>query len=404
MPRIYNRVYRKLNSLIDKHIPFNQFYRPTGFYQTLQNYVTTSGAEQIVVYPPEKSTLDVPKALLKASENQIFTPPTGELPAASITAIKQGRLYTDGTNFAAVISEDNKLIGDISLQVGTTNPEENGIFNHKYFTSPLGLKGNVFHTLIGGSGENNYFHWMIDSLPRLHLLQKAGWFDKIDWFVVPKHSLPYQKDTLRILGIPDTKIVEGHSVNHIKADTLFASTFVRNIEHIPNWACQFLRDKFIPAAQRIIQTPKRIYISRQDSSYRSVTNEANVLKVLHKYGFKKVELSELTFTEQVSLFKNAEVVVAPHGAGLTNLVFCRPGTQVIELFAREYTPPLYADLASKVNLKYNYLTSASAPAVVSLRAAMQKGVDVPVDKLESMVLEAIADAVQTMEQFNPEAV
>ncbi|MBW7467517.1 hypothetical protein ABID22_002970 [Pontibacter aydingkolensis] len=389
MSKLYTKVCRKLSRIIEHHIPYNQSYKPTGIYKTLSDYVNNSSANHAEVYPPEKSILKVPHELLKNNKNHIFTPLKGVQPAASVTAINQGRLCTDGTHFAAVISEDNKLIGDISLQVGTTDPEKNGIFEQSYFTTPLGLKGNVFNMLIGGSGENNYFHWMVDSLPRLHLLEKAGWLNKIDWFVVPTQSLPFQKDTLRLLGINTTKIVEGHSIGHFQADTLFASTFVRNIEHIPSWACQFLRDKFLPTAQKIINSPKRIYISRQDSDVRNVANEPEVVELLNKYGFQPVVLSDFTFSEQVALFASAEFVVSPHGAGLTNLVFCQKGTQVIELFAQEYTPVLYADLASKVRLNYSYLQSYTHPVAQTLREAMHKSIHVQLDKLKELVEESL---------------
>lgn len=402
--RFYSRIQRKLNRIFEQSIPYNKSYKPTGCYNTLADYVDTIGAECQEIYPPEKSELTIPENLLKSAQKFHATPGKGIQPAATVVAIKRGRLYTDGTHYAAVISENNKLIGDISLQIGTTEPAENGIFRQRYFSTPLGLKGNAFHTLIGGSGENNYFHWMVDSLPRLHLLENAGWMDKIDWFVVPKHSLPYQKDTLRLLGINTTKIVEGHSVNHVQADTLYATTFVRNIEHIPYWACKFLRDKFLPASQRIIQTPNRIYISRQDSTSRHVKNEAEVLGVLGKYGFKKVVLSDFTFAEQVGLFEHAEAVVAPHGAGLTNLVFCRKGTKVIELFSREYTPVLYADLSEKVDLEYNYITSTAATKDIGLRQAMRKHIDVPIAELEKLLQGMLTIEPQAEEQISHEAV
>ena len=43
--------------------------------------------------------------------------------------------------------------------------------------------------------------------------------------------------------------------------------------------------------------------------------------------------------EQVDAFAAAQVVVAPHGAALGNLVFCPPGVRVLELFApRDVNP------------------------------------------------------------------
>jgi capsular polysaccharide biosynthesis protein len=39
----------------------------------------------------------------------------------------------------------------------------------------------------------------------------------------------------------------------------------------------------------------------------------------------------MRLAEQISLFHRAECVIGPHGAGLTNLTFCRAGTKVIEI-------------------------------------------------------------------------
>ena len=36
--------------------------------------------------------------------------------------------------------------------------------------------------------------------------------------------------------------------------------------------------------------------------------------------------------EQIEAFRNARIVLSPHGAGLTNILFCRPNTTLIEIF------------------------------------------------------------------------
>ena len=56
--------------------------------------------------------------------------------------------------------------------------------------------------------------------------------------------------------------------------------------------------------------------------------------------------------EQASVFASSEVIVAPHGSGLTNLLFCRPGSKVIELFSHTYVNPCYWVLSNSVGLDY----------------------------------------------------
>ena len=59
--------------------------------------------------------------------------------------------------------------------------------------------------------------------------------------------------------------------------------------------------------------------------------------------------------EQIDLFAGAEVVVAPHGAALANLVFCPPGVRVLELFHPRYVNPCYWAIADNPGADYRYL-------------------------------------------------
>ena len=73
---------------------------------------------------------------------------------------------------------------------------------------------------------------------------------------------------------------------------------------------------------------------------------------MHAAGFKVVCLEGCSFAEQVGLFASASVIVAMHGAGLTNLVFASPGTQVIELVAPTYINHCYKRVAQTTGCVY----------------------------------------------------
>ncbi|NJM56880.1 MAG: glycosyltransferase family 61 protein, partial [Synechococcales cyanobacterium RU_4_20] len=183
-----------------------------------------------------------------------------------------------------------------------------------------------------------YYHWMIDLLPRIGLLrqelqqQRLG-FDHIDHFIVNSLEAKFQRETLQHLGVPLEKVIESDRVPHLQAETLLVPSFPGQLDWIPPATIDFLRQQFLPkAAQNGTQThPKRIYISRQGARYRRVLNEDQVLEILRPYGFVSVSLEELSVCEQAALFAQAEIIVAPHGSGLTNLVFCQPHTQILEL-------------------------------------------------------------------------
>jgi capsular polysaccharide biosynthesis protein len=99
-------------------------------------------------------------------------------------------------------------------------------------------------------------------------------------------------------------------------------------------------------------TGERIYISRAAARRRRVTNEAEVATTLKAHSFTEVRLEELNWREQISVFRQAKLIVAPHGAGLANLIFCQRGTRVIELFSRSYLNGCFWQLAALRGLDY----------------------------------------------------
>lgn len=74
-----------------------------------------------------------------------------------------------------------------------------------------------------------------------------------------------------------------------------------------------------------------IYISRSQARARKITNEQKLLEVLKKYNFEIYLLENLSFEEQIDLFSRTKNIVAPHGAGLTNIVFTKNTINILEL-------------------------------------------------------------------------
>ncbi|HLO51183.1 MAG TPA: glycosyltransferase family 61 protein, partial [Kamptonema sp.] len=90
--------------------------------------------------------------------------------------------------------------------------------------------------------------------------------------------------------------------------------------------------------------------------YRRVMNEDDVMEELGKFGFVRIFLESMPLQEQIALFFHAKVIVAPHGSGLTNTIFCQPGTKVIELVSPHYVGHYYWGTSHYLKLKHYYLT------------------------------------------------
>src|SRR5690606_36018619 len=120
------------------------------------------------------------------------------------------------------------------------------------------------------------------------------------------------------------------------------------------WACDFLRQELLVNTEKI-PGYERIYISRMNANHRKLENHDEVLRVLTAYGFRQVILEKEPVRRKIQIFNSAKIIVAPHGAGLTNLVFCEPGTKVIELFNPNWMLPCYWMISNHMDLDYYYL-------------------------------------------------
>ncbi len=75
----------------------------------------------------------------------------------------------------------------------------------------------------------------------------------------------------------------------------------------------------------------RLYISRKKAGRRHLVNEEQLFPILSKYGFVPVFLEDMEIRDQIRLFRKATHVIAPHGAGLSNIVFAPLSTRILEI-------------------------------------------------------------------------
>jgi capsular polysaccharide biosynthesis protein len=96
-----------------------------------------------------------------------------------------------------------------------------------------------------------------------------------------------------------------------------------------------------------------------------------------------VILEKLSIKEQRLLFSEAEAIFAAHGAGLSNLVYCMPGTKIIEIFSSQYVPLYYWNLANQVNLQYFYLIGKGGK--ISSKNLKSENIYIDLDKVSRLL-------------------
>jgi capsular polysaccharide biosynthesis protein len=105
----------------------------------------------------------------------------------------------------------------------------------------------------------------------------------------------------------------------------------------------------------------RIYVSRRHAAKRRIKNEETVLEVLKAFGFYILETEDLSLEEQISIMNHVDIFVSAHGAGLTNMIFCKKGTKIFELCLKnQILDKCYFNLANAMDLQYYYQFCESA--------------------------------------------
>ncbi|SHJ59458.1 Protein of unknown function [Hymenobacter daecheongensis DSM 21074] len=379
MSDLVNKAHRWASRRLRELVPHHGRYRPVGVHASSQALAARpgSGATYAELYPAQTTHLEVSEALhehitdyggLHAKPNR-----TEHTPAAFVLTLDRGRLLADNSQSVAIMAADNRLVGDASFQydgqrADLARPEANNVFRLRWFSAPVQVSGTVCSLLSGGGAAvGNYYHWLIDSLPRLHLVQEAGLWDSIDYFLIYDRRRRFVVDSLLALGIRDEQIIDVRTHRHLVADRLVVTSAVRGQgTHTPEWAGTFLRQALLPAAAPRAFSPY-VYLSRRDAPARHVLNEAAVEDLLRPYGFQTHVLGHYTLAQQIALFAGARLIVAPTGAGLANLVFAPPGTPVIELFPKHFTVIEYPELCYRLGLSHQFLVAEAAAGPLHAR-------------------------------------
>ena len=274
------------------------------------------------------------------------------------TVASQGAVWFDGFNTVAFDGSDNIIRDHL-------RGNEFACYSTIRNTQAFEIDGSV--CFLDGRSSSIYYHWMLDILPKIGVIQKTGIeLNDIDYFVVNAKS-GFQKESLRLLGINEDRIIYSAGSQYFRATEMiipYLSNYLGDrVYHglgigMGSWIPKYLQQEFAPA-KPIASKKSRVYISRSTRGSRNISNESEIKSLLALRGFETVEFENLSIQEQAELMSGAEVVVGVHGAGFTNLSFCQAGTKVVEIFG-DYIVPCYWALSTVAGLDYAQFMAESA--------------------------------------------
>ena len=185
----------------------------------------------------------------------------------------------------------------------------------------------------------NWFHWLLQVLPRVKQLVDSG--EKFDALHAPGMSSSQRESldlALAALGVmvPVYEDSEITAANVIQAPA--HAWEPSDGSPPPRWIIHFLRRLYRPKLRK----PRSFFVSRRGfEGY----DESEGIEQLLGFLIPTLYPAEMCFREQVDAFASADLIFCPHGSGLTNIVFCKPGTRIVEIVPPDYHTGVFAKLA-----------------------------------------------------------
>jgi capsular polysaccharide biosynthesis protein len=203
--------------------------------------------------------------------------------------------------------------------------------------------------LIANSEKPNYGHWMLDIAPLIDLGARYA-MPMLTWTLKP-----WQRGVIARLDAPEGLIRE------IRPEPVFLAHPIVSNRHSGE-SSQNAHPQHRQAFGKIlanvrkamgpVETPRRILIVRSLANSRNILNRAEMIEALQPLGFTAIQPEKLSFDQQALTFAQAEIIVCEFGAALTNVLFCPPGTKVIEIIAEGQHDPWSSHLAAMLGLEH----------------------------------------------------
>ncbi|HSP32281.1 MAG TPA: glycosyltransferase family 61 protein [Halomonas sp.] len=237
----------------------------------------------------------------------------------------------------------------------------NMVYTFKFMRHILKLLNKKKKGVVAGSAallgnrvydNTNYYHFWVDVISDIWYLKNnipASEFP--DYYLVPFAGLDWQWDILNTCGLSENQVIPYDRYDFISIEKLIIPIRDKGVANLPSWLSRAIHEmsSWSPKGEK---KERLIFISRADANRRRVVNEAVIRERLLNEGFEVHTLVGLSLREQQYLFASASIICAPHGAALTNLVWCRPGAIVIDFLSENHLPPCFKELAEQNGVIY----------------------------------------------------
>ena len=184
---------------------------------------------------------------------------------------------------------------------------------------------------------------------------------------------------IEILGLDDWR---RYDADHIASVTAQATQYIQQrLGHQIESLCEELESDWKPSPRLMVITredPDPYYLSELaeikggGTTRRSIANMAELIAALNARfeQTKVVSLERRGLAEQIALFRTADVVVAQHGAALSNLIWMRPKTNVFEFVPNPAEHCHFQNLSPIFGIRHHILIQEDGKGPVDVEVLM----------------------------------
>jgi hypothetical protein len=227
--------------------------------------------------------------------------------------------------------------------------------------------------LVSGRVSTNYFHFLIEYLPRACSFLGSPEMSELP--ILIDQNMPAQQfEALDIIFGPSRKKILFSHESTLAVEKLWIPslvTFQPDRFDIPFWKgavfshthLTWLRESILNALEKSLEdlaapSPRRVFLSRSSHQVRGAGNRREAEDLFREHGFEVVYPEKLSFLQQVRLFTKAEIIAGSGGAAFSNLIFCGKGTKVLCLVServKDYA--VFSNLAQFAGCEFMHLAS-----------------------------------------------
>jgi len=227
-------------------------------------------------------------------------------------------------------------------------------------TKQLEGTGRFVWLPVDKESANNPWHIWIDVISKFRLIEKRGILNFSKFIYVLSNPSAYFDRVAKEM-FPDLKYYvmpagETWRFEHLIVPSMSNHNDGVTTPHLPLWLNHF-KGLF---GFKGLEPHRKIIVLRPGAKTRKLVNSAELILALK--GWETVALENMTIKEQFKTFAEATHILAAHGAGLVNLLWCKTDTKVIEIQdSNMLHKKVYPLLSHHLGLKHELYLAKTIP-------------------------------------------